>query len=379
MKWRKRILSMLLALLMFTSTLPPVTQAAPSVCFTSVNDTIRDLNDETMPFWSDGLLYIPYTAIDDGNVPKELGIYCSYNREKKIVTLYRMRKVLVFDIAAGTVYDNNDQDTLLDSTVIVRGDVAFLPLDTVAKAFSLKYSYLKVDYGYLLRIKSDTVVLSDSKFIDAATLPMTQRYNQYEKAHQNANGTPGGNESSGSPTARMSAYLAFTVDDPAASERMLLFLEKNGHAVTFLFDEAAIEENDDLLRHVVISGSAVALRIDASGGAEQTISAIERANEALWTASNTKTRLVCLDNASDAVIASVRSAGYCPVTFALDYQEKLPSASRAANSILSYAGQGKVCSVYLGSAEQAEKLMTSLASSLRSSGCALARLNEVTA
>lgn len=379
MKRREQILSMLLALLMFTSILPPVTQAAPSVCFTSVNDTIRDLNDETMPFWSDGLLYIPHTAIDDGNVPKELGIYCSFNREKKIVTLYRMGKVIVFDIAAGTAYDNSDQDMLPDSTVIVRGDVAFLPLDTVAKAFSLKYSYLKVDYGYLLRIKSDAVVLSDSKFIDAATLPMTQRYNQYEKTHQNANGAPSGNENDGNQAARMSAYLALLADDPAASERMLLFLEKNGHAATFLFDETAIAGRDDLLRHVVISGSAVALRVDASEGAEQTISAIERANEALWTASNTKTRLVCLSSASDAVIASVRSAGYCPVTFALDYQEKLPSASRAANSILSYAGQGKVCSVYLGGAEQAEKLMASLASSLRSSGCALARLNEVTA
>ena len=116
---------MLLALLMFTSTLPPVTQAAPSVCFTSVNDTIRDLNDETMPFWSDGLLYIPHTAIDDGNVPKELGIYCSYNREKKIVTLYRMRKVLVFDIAAGTVYEAGDvlgADNQITSRSSIRHD-----------------------------------------------------------------------------------------------------------------------------------------------------------------------------------------------------------------------------------------------------------------
>ena len=106
---------------------------------------------------------------------------------------------------------------------------------------------------------------------------------------------------------------------------------------------------------------------------------IARANEQLWTASNTKTRLVCLDDAPDAVLAAVRAAGYCPVSFALDYHEELPSASRAADSILSLAGKQETCSVFLGSAEQAEELIASLTPSLRAEGCTLARLNEVVA
>ncbi|MBS7227200.1 MAG: hypothetical protein KIG29_02570, partial [Oscillospiraceae bacterium] len=62
MKRGKRLLSLLLAVLMLGTVLPPVTRAAPIVYFTSINDTICNLNDETMPFWSDGVFYIPHTA-----------------------------------------------------------------------------------------------------------------------------------------------------------------------------------------------------------------------------------------------------------------------------------------------------------------------------
>lgn len=375
MKRGKRMVSLLLAVLMLTATLPPVTQAAPAVCFTAVNDTICDLNDATMPFWSKGVLYVPHTAIDDGSSNKELGIYCAYNREKKLVTLYRQRQVLVFDTAKGTAYDNENPSALLGGEAIVRGDVAFLPLGTVTDFFSLEYSYLKVSYGNLVRIKSDTVVLSDSKFVDAATSFMENRYKQYEKTHGGGFGTLNNGETvAGTPV-----YLTVSVDSFDAAEHVLQAITSVGGAATFVFDGSALVGNDDLLRRIVISGSVVALRVDASRGAEQAIFAIERANHQLWTASNTKTRLVCLNNASDTTAAAVRAAGYCPVTFALDYREGLPSASRAVGSILALAGKKQTCSVLLGGAAQAEDLIASLASSLRAQGCALARLNEVVA
>lgn len=376
MKRGKRLLSLLLAVLMLGTILPPVTRAAPIVYFTSINDTICNLNDETMPFWSDGVFYIPHTAIDDGSSNKELGIYCAYNREKKLVTLYRQRKVLVFDTAKGTAYDNDDPNTLLGGKAIVRGDIAFLPLDTVTKFFSLGYSYLKVNHGYLIRIKSKSDGLPDSKFIDAATSFMEDRYKQYEKTHGSSSV---GTQNNGENSAGKPVYLTVAVSGSAAAESVLTQISASGGAATFVFDSAAPSGSDDLLRHIVISGSAVALRVDASRGAEQTVAAIERANEQLWTASNTKTRLVCLDDAPDAVLAAVRAAGYCPVSFALDYHEELPSASRAAGSILSLAGKQETCSVFLGSAEQAEELIASLTPPLRAEGCTLARLNEVVA
>ena len=359
---------------MLMAVLPPFSTAAPTVYFTSVNDTILGLSDETMPFWQGGTLYVPHTAIDDGRMPKELGIYCSYNREKQLVTLIQSRKVLIADIAAGTIYDRDE--TYYAGKAIVRGDVAFLPIDSVAKYFDLQYSYTKVTNGYLVRIRDGNAVLSDSKFIDAAAAPMAQRYSQYEKTHQSGGRTDGTSGSNGDGAA-LTAYLAFLVSDVSASEALLTAIGSG--AATFVFDAPTLALTDDLLRRIVASGSTLALRIDASAGAEKTVDAIVRANDALWTACNSKTRLVLLDNAAESVTEAVIAAGYCPVRFALDYSESLPSAARAANGILSRAEGKSACTVLMGRDIDVQSAMTAVVSTLRTNNCALARLNEVTA
>ena len=375
MKKCRRFTSLVLAVLMLMTVLPSFSGAASTVCFTSVNDTILNLNDETMPFWQGGTLYVPHTAVDDGRMPKELGIYCSYNREKQLVTLIQSRKVMIADIAAGTIYDRDE--TYYAGKAIVRGDIAFLPIEAVAKYFDLQYSYTKVTDGYLVRIRDGSAVLSDSKFIDAAAAPMAQRYSQYEKAHQSgsgANSTDG--SGSDSPTLR-TAYPAFLVSDVPASEALLAAIGSG--TATFVFDASALAEADDLLRRIVVSGSTVALRVDASAGTEKTLDAIARANDTLWAACNSKTRLILLDNAAEAVAEAVQAAGYCPVSFVLDYSEALPSAARAANGILTRADGKSACTVLMGRDTDVQSAMSAIAATLRTNNCAMARLNEVTA
>lgn len=364
-----------MAVLMLMTVLPPFSAAAPTVYFTSVNDTILNLSDDTMPFWQGGTLYVPHTAIDDGKMPKELGIYCSYNREKQLVTLIQSRKVLIADVAAGTIYDRDE--TYYAGKAVVHGDIAFLPIDSVAKYFDLQYSYTKVTNGYLVRIKDSSAVLPDSKFIDAAAAPMAQRYSQYEKTHTSGGGTDGPDGSGSDSAALRTAYPAFLVSDVSASEALLTVLGSG--AATFIFDASALALTDDLLRHIVASGSTLALRIDASVSAEKTIDAIVRANDALWAACNSKTRLVLLDNAAETVTEAVEAAGYCPVSFALDYSEALPSAARAANGILSRADGKNVCTVLLGRDIDVQSAMSAIVSTLRTNNCAVARLNEVAA
>ena len=364
-----------MAVLMFMTVLPPFSVAAPTVYFTSVNDTILNLSDETMPFWQGNMLYVPHTAIDDGKMPKELGIYCSYNREKQLVTLIQSRKVLIADVAAGTIYDRDD--TYYSGKAIVRGDVAFLPIDSVAKYFDLQYSYTKVTNGYLVRIRDGSAVLSDSKFIDAASAPMAQRYSQYEKAHQSGGGTGGTNGSVSDSGALRTVYPAFLVSDVSASEALLAAIGSG--TATFVFDGSELTGGDDLLRHIVASGSTIALRIDASAGAEETLDAIVRANDVLWAACNSKTRLVLLDNAAETVAQAVKEAGYCPVRFVLDYSEALPSAARTANGILSRADGKSTCTVLMGRDTDVQSAMSAVAATLRTNNCALVRLNEVTA
>ena len=172
----KRFLCLLLVLLMVFSLTPSETRAETTVYFTAVNDQLLpDLSDETMPFWSGGRLYIPSTVITG----TDLGLFYSRSRDKSTAVVYRQGSALTFNFAAGTVADQNDRQ--YSGPAIVRSDVVFLPLDLLTQFFSLDYSYTRVTYGYLVRVKSDTVVLSDAKFIDAAAMSMEQRYNEYMK------------------------------------------------------------------------------------------------------------------------------------------------------------------------------------------------------
>ena len=162
---RKRLLSLLLSVLMLCTLLPPRASAAPTLYFTAVNDRMCDLNDETMPFWQNGLLYVAGATVDG---PDDLGIRYLYNQEKSVAILYKGQRVLYCDLTAGTM-ENNRTGEQYTGSPIVRSGMVFFPITALAKMFDLKYSSTKIAYGYLLRIRDDNAVLSDEYFIDAAT------------------------------------------------------------------------------------------------------------------------------------------------------------------------------------------------------------------
>ena len=122
------------------------------------------------------------------------------------------------------------------------------------------------------------------------------------------------------------------------------------------------------------TGSAAALYIDASGGSARTLSAIERANNALWTACNEKTRLVYLSDTSDETLRAVRRAGYCPIVFDLDYRADPP----VAGDILRKARSGG-CIAYLGSDTNLQENWSALLARLCSSSRPVTALNELSA
>ena len=368
----KRIFCLLLSALLLFSLAPGAARADTTVYFTAVNDQLLSLSDDTMPFWSGGRLYLSSTAISGS----DLGVFYSRSRDKQTVVVYRQGSALTFDLSSGAVNDQNGRQ--YGGSAIVRGDVVFLPIELLTQFFALDYSYTRISYGYLVRIKSDTVVLSDAKFIDAAAAPMAQRYNEYIKSHSGGL-TPGDTPRPSVDSDTDRVYLTLPVTDAALSLDLLSSLEDAGAKATFLFTEKQLADSGDLLRRLRVGGSAVALRIDASGGSGRTISAIERANDALWTACNRKTRLVVLEDAADATVRAVRNAGYCPIIFDLDYSAGLPaSATRTANAVLRAARSGG-CTVLLGSDSAVQEDWSAFLNRLRAGALPIAALNELSA
>ena len=371
---RKRLLSLLLSVLMLCTLLTPRASAAPTLYFTAVNDRMCDLNDETMPFWQNGLLYVAGATVDG---PDDLGIRYSYNQEKSVAILYKGQRVLYCDLIAGTMENNRTGEQYAGSP-IVRSGMVFFPITALAKIFDLKYSSTKIAYGYLLRIRDDNAVLSDEYFIDAATDPIQKRYAQYERAHAAAeqeNETPTPVDT---PTRRddLTVYLLLPAAEEAALTQLLSTLEKHQSHATLLLTPELPESADDGVRRAAATGNAVALRIDAATAAEA-LAQIERGNDALWRAASLRTRLVYLESADRTLRAAVVGAGYCPIT--INTSDFTRSGTHWADTALKWAGRSTSVRLYLGAESGVSSALGTALSRLRAENCTIAALNEVTA
>lgn len=370
----KRLLSLLLSVLMLCTLLPPRASAAPTLYFTAVNDRMCDLNDETMPFWQNGLLYVAGATVDG---PDDLGIRYSYNQEKSFAILYKGQRVLYCNLTAGTMENNRTGEQYAGSP-IVRSGMVFFPITALAKMFDLKYSSTKIAYGYLLRIRDDNAVLSDEYFIDAATDPIQKRYAQYERAHAAAeqeNETPAQVET---PVRRddLTVYLLLPAANGSMLTQLLSTLENYQSHATLLLTPELLESAGDGVRRAAATGNAVALRIDAATAAEA-LAQIERGNDALWHAASLRTRLVYLESADKTLRAAVVGAGYCPIT--INTSDFTRSGTHWADTALKWAGRSTSVRLYLGAESGVSSALGTALSRLRAENCTIAALNEVTA
>lgn len=371
---RKRLLSLLLSVLMLCTLLPPRASAAPTLYFTAVNDRMCDLNDETMPFWQNGLLYVAGATVDG---PDDLGIRYSYNQEKSVAILYKGQRVLYCDLTAGTM-ENNRAGEQYAGSPIVRSGMVFFPITALAKMFDLKYSSTKIAYGYLLRIRDDNAVLSDEYFIDAATDPIQKRYAQYERAHAAAeqeNETPAQVET---PVRRddLTVYLLLPAANGSMLTQLLSTLENYQSHATLLLTPELLESVGDGVRRAAATGNAVALCISA-GTADEALAQIERGNDALWRAASLRTRLVYLESADKTLRAAVIGAGYCPIT--INTSDFTRSGTHWADTALKWAGRSTSVRLYLGAESGVSSALGTAFSRLRAENCTIAALNEVTA
>lgn len=370
----KRLLSLLLSVLMLCTLLPPRASAAPTLYFTAVNDRMCDLNDETMPFWQNGLLYVAGATVDG---PDDLGIRYSYNQEKSVAILYKGQRVLYCDLTAGTMENNRTGEQYAGSP-IVRSGMVFFPITALAKIFDLKYSSTKIAYGYLLRIRDDNAVLSDEYFIDAATDPIQKRYAQYERAHAAAeqeNETPAQVET---PVRRddLTVYLLLPAANGSMLTQLLSTLENYQSHATLLLTPELLESAGDGVRRAAATGNAVALCISATA-ADEALAQIERGNDALWHAASLRTRLVYLESADKTLRAAVVGAGYCPIT--INTSDFTRSGTHWADTALKWTGRSTSVRLYLGAESGVSSALGTALSRLRAENCTIAALNEVTA
>ena len=247
----KRLLSLLFCLLLTLQMVPGTADAVLSgVYFVAVNYDLMDLNQETMPFWSDGQLYVSHAAFS-GSYGSSLGVSCSVNSARRVTVLYTLQNALFFDTGAGSTYDN--QGNTYTELAIEKNGYVFLPIRLVTSFFGLTYSYRQTETIPLIRIKTRTSVLSDDVFIDAAATLMRSRYKEYEESLTAAATPPTVNTDPDDPAPTVyegqRVYLVFRFTDRSSTLSLLSSLNRYQKQATFLMTPQQMEENHDLLRH----------------------------------------------------------------------------------------------------------------------------------
>lgn len=291
MRKRRRIVQLLLAIVLVLGlSLTPA--SAATLYFTAVNDSVAPLTSDTMPFWSGGTLYVPYSIFDASlnKIGVGLGLYTNYNRDSRTVTLFNLRQMLTFDLNSGTCRDDVTGTTYI-SRAIMRGGRPYLALNTVCSYFDLEYSYNQlpdVPQGFLVRIKSNDAVMSDADFIDAAKNVINNRLREYTQSLNPAESTDSGTSPSTPPDPSgptqagkddSAAYLAFRCETGAGLTDMLDALQGSECCAIFFLTPQLLEEGD-LVRRILGGGHSVGILAD-SGEAlpllEQGGLALERA------------------------------------------------------------------------------------------------------
>ena len=303
MKRWKRSAALVLVLTMLV-TLLNTAQAAGNIYLTAVNENLLELTSDTMPTWSGGVLYVPYTVFDGSYTGINLGISSSYSRDEGTVTLYTLQQMVVFDLNRGTCYNPLTEQTL-SGKAILRNGRPYVPVAAVCSYFGLTYSIIDIDEGYIVRIKSSGVVLSDYSFVDSAQNSIRNRIRDYNQANQ-SQPTPGVLPPTYNPEEPdtditvpddpvdadvIPTYLAFSCEDSQGLSEILDTLDSRNQRAIFFFDAQGLERQDDLIFRILGSGYSIGL-IAQGRSTSATNRLLEEANQTLSQVAYTRTSVV---------------------------------------------------------------------------------------
>ncbi len=351
-----RLLACLCASLVLTLALGMPAAAEETVYQMAVNDRFvgTRISASTMPFRSEGVLYIPYTVFDQNVTGVRLGVGCSmvHNSADYYLTLYRIGNTLKFDLNAGTCVEQNTGE-MLNMKAISRNGVIFVPLGGVCGYFGLTSSYTPTSYGTLIRITDGKETYTTQKFIEIATTTgrLQERYSEYVRAQTSpapaspspsastlpapASPEPSGGENRPDRQG-VRLYLAFRCTDGGGLEHTLDTLEQYGEQALFFFRPEELDERDGALRRIVGSGHAVGLLVSGSDPAEME-AALERGNALLERIVRLRTHTVLLEEAAAETQEVLEQSGWACWTGNVDGLPNGRGQTALSNAVLAAA------------------------------------------
>lgn len=344
---KKRLASWFLTFVLLLGTILPVPISATTLYFTSVNDNLLPLTADNMPVWSSGLLYVPYSVFDSNSSGTDLNLACTYSRSGQTVTaydIYNPKQMLTFNLNDNTCR-NEFSGQYYKANAIMRNGRPYLPLGTVCSFFGLTYSYTSITGGYLVRIKSTSVVLSDEEFIDAASQMFSRRLREYNQSIT-PSATPSTPSTPSSPsvddktsTTDKRTYLAFRFREGIGLDGILDVLDTNHSLALFLLTPQVIESEAALVHRILGSGHSIGILAEG-GDLAQTQAILTQGNQLLEQFTHSRTTLAY---APKDQRAALEGAGWVcwRETISLSPSNSVGSITFAANTLRRLEGRSR--------------------------------------
>lgn len=340
---------------------------AETICFVALNDNIPPISGDTIPIWSGGVLYVPYTIFDRTLVNNvDLGVYVS--RSSTSVTLWNMRQILVFDLVTGACWDDISGEVFDYARAIVRNGRPYVPLQMVCDFFGLSCSYINLPQGDMVRIKSSDVGLNDAEFVDAAGDLINRRLREYSQS-LTPDPTPavpsdppqtnlGDDPEEETFTGSVSTYLAFACESGAGIGEILDTLDGRDVYALFLLTPQVIAEEGDLVRRILGTGHSLGILAQGTG-LEQTRALLEEGNQLLEALVRTRTTVACVPEGQQTALE--REGWICwEETLALAPGDTVGANTFASNTLRRLEGRTRSTYLTMEGGENTARVLSSL-------------------
>lgn len=274
---------------MLTPSASAVEIGGQTVIFTIVNSTLAPLRSDTMPFFSSGLLYVPYTVFTD-----YFGIVSISNTRDNLFLLSDENNTLFFNTSGGGCYDRAGKT--YNYSIVYRGGLLFVPVTFVSSAFGLVSTYSAP--SSVVRIRNGSSSYTDAFVIAALSANMAIALKALEASAPVQ--TP--DEPEEPQFVPFDLYLLFTDIGGEGTEDVLGTLSRFGLHAAFFATEREILENEALIRRIYVEGHTIGLiaPCSAEDSVQTMLDALAAGNAALDRVLNLKTRLVLIEQGSNA-------------------------------------------------------------------------------
>lgn len=330
---KKRLISLFLIAALLCCL--PVSAGADStgVCFTSVNDLLLDLSLSPVFYGS-----VPYVS---ASVFANFGIHYSYFASDLTAELYTESKQIFFDMDVGNAYDTNH--TTYEASAVYRNGVAYVPVFWTCRYFGLTASLIAGNgNGDILRIKDGSEVLTDNRFLEAASQLMQSRYSEYYGVSDDQDTDTDSPDNKTSPSAVITlSFIGLPTDE------ILDDLDKYDLKACFFLTASEADENSDTLRRLVCSGHSIGIYCDGLPSEE-----VPAAADAIYRAAQIMPTLLTAPS-SDETDCKEYAADNAMAFYSADYEVTAStSGSSAVTAAISSASSDYgLCFISAGESE----------------------------